>query len=119
MDSLGDFGKEAIRQAPGLTILGFAMLAIVYMFLRHLREERVARTESDKSRTAAMHEIGVACHAFQEAVQLRYHEDRDEMATVIGENTAALTANTKALGRIEGLLDERSTFHRRKELGGE
>lgn len=82
---------EIVKQAPSLGVLAW----LVYTFL-------VAQDKRDQKLT----ELGNTCHDFQLRMAKSRVEEFEHVDEVIERNTAALTANTHALGRVESVLDD-------------
>lgn len=82
---------EVVKQVPSLGVLAW----LVYTFL----------AEQDK-RDQKLSELGNSCHEFQLGIAEARKEEIRHVGEVIERNTAALSANTHALGRVESVLDD-------------
>lgn len=91
---VADLLSEMLKSSPTAA----ALLVVVILFIRYLRDCRAAELERDKADRKAMEAMGVRCHEFQRAVHLQTTE-------VIGRCSEALDANTAALGRSGAIMD--------------
>lgn len=78
-------------------VLG-AVVAVVVIFVRFLREQSTSQEEFAKAREATLLTIGNDCHQFQRELSEQYR-------TCIHDLEATVKENTRTLGHVGGVLE--------------
>lgn len=107
-----------------------AVIYVVILFLKHLKEDRDCREREEVLRNSVLETLGKSCHDFQLELSERSEKRDRRVQDAIDRNTAALANNTTMLGRashviesidrhMEGMTSDRNERHDRpKPQGG-
>jgi len=104
---------EVAAQVPGLYVslaavliaCGF-MVALVMMFLRHIRGAESRQDMRDERQSQTLIQLGESCHSTQAIEGAQNRTMMAECATALKQNTSALASNSEVLRDVRDWVDE-------------